>query len=418
MFKVFISYKTGATTGHTALASSLEKLLEAHGYDVWRDKTDMVGGLDWNKQIYDQVRGRDVVVLVLTPETAASDWVRREVDVAKGALTSIVPVWVMGEGGFLDEALNKFDIPRAQCVDWREANDAQTEKLMVAVREAIKRTKNERQQWQSQLSGKVALAAKAKSKEYMVKGVPGSSAVRVYLAAGDITAMTGIDVIVNSENTQMQMGRYIDAPSLSAQLRLKGSYLNGSGQIIEDSVQSELYQQLTRADDYYTFPVSLAYVVPTHAGHKRSHLVKNKIRYIFHAATIDARPQGFGKQTMTSETDLQKTVCNCLDMVERVNEARGVISEENTPRYAGEVAAQDSYQPITSIIFPVFGTGHGGRNDYEAVVRAMARAIAEYVAENHSKPGFTLTEIYIGAFSNTDYTTAQNEMDSIFIPIG
>jgi len=108
----------------------------------------------------------------------------------------------------------------------------------------------------------------------------------IHLATGDITAMKGIDVIVNTENDYMQMAPIYERGTLSAHCDAEGALIR-NGHLIEDTVQQELDQQIAKSPYFVSRPVSMTQIVPTHAGHAESRLVKQRhVRYIFHAATV------------------------------------------------------------------------------------------------------------------------------------
>lgn len=56
----------------------LKRTLEDNGMTVWCSSTDMPVAVDWEKQILQALRRSDWFVVVLSPDAAASDWVRAE----------------------------------------------------------------------------------------------------------------------------------------------------------------------------------------------------------------------------------------------------------------------------------------------------------------------------------------------------
>ena len=90
---------------------------------------------------------------------------------------------------------------------------------------------------------------------------------KICVAAGDMTQMHNIDVLVNTENSDMQMARNFETKTLSAKLRARGSRISRAGFVVEDSVQQALYDQISKSDDF-RLPINLGFVVPTHAGHR------------------------------------------------------------------------------------------------------------------------------------------------------
>jgi len=56
----------------------------------------------------------------------------------------------------------------------------------------------------------------------------------VCIISGDIRNVTGIDVWVNSENTEMQMARFFDR-SVSSVIRYLGAVRDEAGHVLKDS---------------------------------------------------------------------------------------------------------------------------------------------------------------------------------------
>src|ERR1041385_8616084 len=92
--RVFISYKTGEDDGLSFCAHTIRQFLANHEnrYDIWMDTTSLKAGEEWNLQLYDQIPRSDVLLLLIAEATAQSNWVAREVDFAKGARVTVLPV--------------------------------------------------------------------------------------------------------------------------------------------------------------------------------------------------------------------------------------------------------------------------------------------------------------------------------------
>jgi hypothetical protein len=74
MQKIFISYSRKDTDFVRKLAGDFEKA----GYDVWWDITDLRGGDDWVRQIPAAIESSQFIVVVLSPNSVASEWVEKE----------------------------------------------------------------------------------------------------------------------------------------------------------------------------------------------------------------------------------------------------------------------------------------------------------------------------------------------------
>jgi len=91
---VFISYRRDATG--KAFARSIKQELKHHGYDAFLD-VDCIDAGEWAKQIHTEVPKRAHFLLLLTPGALdrcadETDWVRRELLLARERGRNIVPV--------------------------------------------------------------------------------------------------------------------------------------------------------------------------------------------------------------------------------------------------------------------------------------------------------------------------------------
>jgi len=88
MQKIFISYSRKDMDFVRKLAGDLE----AAGYDVWWDITDLQGGDDWVNTIPQAISSSQYVIVVLTPASIESEWVRKEYTQALSLRKKIVPI--------------------------------------------------------------------------------------------------------------------------------------------------------------------------------------------------------------------------------------------------------------------------------------------------------------------------------------
>lgn len=85
---VFISY----STKNLDFVTSLYQQLTQRGLSVWFDKQSLEGGSQWRESIVNGIMGCKVFVLVLSPNSVASDNVRKEVDLAEHHKKKILPL--------------------------------------------------------------------------------------------------------------------------------------------------------------------------------------------------------------------------------------------------------------------------------------------------------------------------------------
>jgi hypothetical protein len=122
MSDIFISY----ASENRYFALQIEKRLKQF-FNIWIDREVIEGGMDWKDAIEDGVVNCTVFIVIITPESNESDWVKRETLLAEQKDKLRIPILLDGdlpfhlldlqyvdfqgdfEGGFRDllEALNK-----------------------------------------------------------------------------------------------------------------------------------------------------------------------------------------------------------------------------------------------------------------------------------------------------------------------
>ena len=88
MAQIFISYSRKDIGFVRKLAGDLEKA----GYDVWWDLTDLRGGDDWLRVIPTAIESSQYFIVVLSPNSATSDWVKKEYTQALSSGKKIIPL--------------------------------------------------------------------------------------------------------------------------------------------------------------------------------------------------------------------------------------------------------------------------------------------------------------------------------------
>jgi hypothetical protein len=88
MSHVFISY----SRKDSKTVDSIVQRLEAEDFAVWIDREEIHGGDLWREAIVEAVDNAYVFVLMLSPNSVASDNVRKEVDLADGAGKALLPM--------------------------------------------------------------------------------------------------------------------------------------------------------------------------------------------------------------------------------------------------------------------------------------------------------------------------------------
>ena len=88
MQKIFISYSRKDIDFARKLAGDMEKA----SYDVWWDITDLRGGDDWVRTLPAAIQASEIFIIVLTPNSIASEWVQKEYTQALTLRKKIVPI--------------------------------------------------------------------------------------------------------------------------------------------------------------------------------------------------------------------------------------------------------------------------------------------------------------------------------------
>ena len=94
MQRIFISYSRKDINFARKLAEDLEKA----GYDVWWDISDLRGGDDWVRLIPDAIQASDFFIVVLSPDSIASEWVRKEYTQALSLRKKVIPLMFRRSG--------------------------------------------------------------------------------------------------------------------------------------------------------------------------------------------------------------------------------------------------------------------------------------------------------------------------------
>ena len=88
MTQVFISY----SRKEIRFVEKLARDLEAKGYDVWFDLTDLDGGESWAQGIQDGINASKYFVIVVSENSIKSEWVEKEYIYASSRGLKIIPV--------------------------------------------------------------------------------------------------------------------------------------------------------------------------------------------------------------------------------------------------------------------------------------------------------------------------------------
>lgn len=419
--KVFISYRNVPLSQRVG-ESIANHLHRESGYEVFIDTQKLrdLGGELWAEAIYENVRSSDVLIVLLEPGTSESNWVQREIDVARGALVSIIPIVIVPDAEIrphIGQIQHDLAISSLQYLLF-DLETPNYPALQRSIERRVKETRDNQQHWHRELADRRRVKpAERNDPFYAVYRLPEAPDLcQICLASGDMTRLRNIHVLVNTENNYMFMARAHENLTLSASLRREGSWIE-DGRILDDAVQRQLDQAIA-SSRFKSRPVELEQVMITPAGHPESQLARNGARYILHAATVRVHPTL--TEPIYTEHSIQRVVYNCLNSFRDVDRRRGVISPPGTEEHQMQQQAAAIYaeNPLTSIAFPTFGTGRGGRPVID-VLSNMIQAFRSYLLDQ--RHFFTQRSDYclhLVLLSQPDLEDAQSlfaEPDSGFI---
>jgi hypothetical protein len=85
---IYVSY----SLPDQAVARRLVESLQGRGYTVWVDFQDLLPGRNWSEQTQTAIQSGEVFVVLLSPESASSSLINREISVAGSASKPIIPI--------------------------------------------------------------------------------------------------------------------------------------------------------------------------------------------------------------------------------------------------------------------------------------------------------------------------------------
>ncbi|HLV98463.1 MAG TPA: toll/interleukin-1 receptor domain-containing protein [Ktedonobacterales bacterium] len=86
--RIFLSHSHKDNIWCSAFVDELKR----HGVDVWYDKRNLDLGDEWIPTIETELEGRDVFLVVLTPDSLASKWVQKEIQLALAGHKRIISI--------------------------------------------------------------------------------------------------------------------------------------------------------------------------------------------------------------------------------------------------------------------------------------------------------------------------------------
>jgi len=365
--KVFISHKNNEDS-NAAGAEIGDYLINELKYDVFFDKFDLKGGMNWNNEIINDLLTSDAVIVILDKETVESNWVQREIDMARARNISILPVTLHDEFDDIAGSLNRFDLEKIQFIHYPKALRAQQILEIVAEIgsriEPLSQLTIEKQggsftEWKDRRKFTPDVRQKSRYAVYRLEENP--EICEFVIVTGDATEISGYDILVNTENDYMQMARFFETNTLSATIRWKGAEFAAGNALKRDTIQQQINDQLLNMG-VHQLPVGEGFVLPTFAGIENSLLRKTGFTYIFHVAAVKINRNNREIRSLNPSAN-PTIIRNCMDQAKEVFDHNGAILYQD----GTQMASASDKADISSILVPVFGTGQGGNTMTDAV---------------------------------------------------
>ena len=373
-------------------------------YDAWMD-VRLRAGMRWEIEIYSRLLACDVMLVLIGPGTSGSEWVRREIALAKALGIAIVPLGFDLTDQQMEvetKALLLNDLQWTMTTNLHlQQHSALMAEIGESLREAATTTRKQQQVTLSQLwDRRNPRREKAPDLQRATtfRLPPPHSNIALHLASGDLIQIRGVDVFVNSENDYMQMARSFETRTVSSILRSRGSY-SRDGQY-EDTIQEELNRQLV----HRSRPVQASEVFPTSAGRPECDLIRlNKARVLLHVAAVQAVAADARVIPFKQPHQIESAMRSVLAAMAKLNAADGVFSSEGTVQRAEqERLAADGKGRLRSIVFPLLGTGQGGARAAD-VVGPMLDGLLGYISDEvNSEFAADLRDVYLNAYTVDD----------------
>jgi O-acetyl-ADP-ribose deacetylase (regulator of RNase III) len=203
--------------------------------------------------------------------------------------------------------------------------------------------------------------------------VPASTRTRLGIYTGDIGQVRDVQVVVNSENTLMEMGRVYD-PGVSAIIRARGADWDVGGKENNDDVYRALLAQTAgktiRPGDVFITDVWGA-------------LARQGVKRIAHVAAVEPRSTNFGSG-YREVANLGECVTNVLI----------------------EVARKGRYK---SILFPLMGSGNA-RGNVSIIAETLIYAALAYLK---ATPASAFEEILFSTYTDLDLDVCTATLNAI-----
>lgn len=215
--------------------------------------------------------------------------------------------------------------------------------------------------------------------------VDGAADRRTGVITGDVGHVKGIDVWVNSENTDMQMARFHEA-SMSGAIRFLAATKTPSGAVRDDLMGAALADAMREEGRTSVEP---GQVISTPAGPNLH--ASHGVRWVFHAATVVGQ-RGRGYHPIP---DLNDCVRNSLERMD-------------APEFRAMDAAEYGAAEARSMLMPLFGVG-AAHADLATTAAGLVDTAVAYLKQT---PDSAIREAYFLAYTSEELDVCADLLDA------
>jgi len=192
--------------------------------------------------------------------------------------------------------------------------------------------------------------------------LPDDPTRQIVVRTGDIDYVRNVDVIVNSENTDLQLARCFDA-SMSGVLRYLDAEKDGGLNVKVDALNDTLKSEIERLQIQPPVQPGTVIATPTHGLKERG------VKYLFHVAAVRGEVgQGY------------------VPVVERIP----ACIMNSYERFRDLAAAGE---PIETMLMPVLGAGSGRLDPNEAIDQMLPHIVSSMQATRACRETHLLARI-------------------------
>jgi nudix-type nucleoside diphosphatase (YffH/AdpP family) len=197
---------------------------------------------------------------------------------------------------------------------------------------------------------------------------------RIVLRTGDIRSIKDVDAWINSENTDMEMDRFVGR-TVSAVIRYEGAETDPkTGRVVDDIIADALRRAMRGR-----FTSHIGTVHETTAGELKR---KNNVKRVFHVAAV----RGIAtKGLQTNPADIEVVTRRALEAVDRYN---GMFSRCN------------------SALLPLVGTGDGDIT-VDVAFPEIVKGVLSFFDNNRKTK---ISEVHLCAYSRYDADFAASHL--------